>query len=352
MELLQFKFKYLFIVVLLFFSIALSGCKSTQKKDIRVPDTTSYTASIQEINNEDEIPFATPEIIKMYEANLAHEYYIGPGDKIKLDIWDRLELSGEHLVGPYGNISLPLIGEFHIGGLSRDEATKSIRDAYSKLYNEPIVTITILQYMNNKVYVLGRVSNPGIIHLDGHATILEALSMAGGLPTIDKSAFLSKCYIIRGKEQIIWINLLQLLGKANMKLNISLTNNDIIYIPDSTDASVFVMGEVNHPGSYAIQTSGMSFLDAINQAGGPTEDANKNKIRLVRGMSENEGSITIDLDKIISKGDFSQNQLLRDNDIIYVPKKGFAHFNYYLRQITPFLNTFITGAAIQNAISN
>jgi len=170
----------------------------------------------------DDIPFATPEIIKMYEANLAKEYYIGPGDQIKIEIWNRPELSGEHLVGPYGKITLPLLGEYNIGGNTVNEATKSIRDAYSKLYSDPIVMVTVLKYMNNKVYVLGRVSNPGIIHLDGHATILEALSMAGGLPTLDKTAFLSKCYIIRGKEQIIWIDLLQLLGKANLKLNCDL----------------------------------------------------------------------------------------------------------------------------------
>lgn len=336
-------FGILFLITTLFFS----GCASSK---IQAPDVDENITMLQ-AKVEDEIPFATPEIIEMHEANLAKEYSIGPGDEIKIEIWNRPELSGEHLVGPYGNITLPLIGEFHIGGNSRKKAIDSIRAAYSKLYNDPIVTVTILKYMNNKVYVLGRVSNPGIIHLDGNANILEALSMAGGLPTIDKSAFLSKCYIIRGKEQIIWINLLQLLGKANIKLNIGLANNDIIYIPDSTDASVFVMGEVKNPGSYPIQTPGMSFLDAINQAGGPTEDANITKIRLVRNRRENDAD-TINLDKILSKTDFSQNLIMQDNDIIYVPKKGIAKFNYYLRQINPFLGTFITGTLVKDQISD
>ncbi len=327
-----------------------SGCapSQVQKKGLAtsLPDQTYAT------NKEEEIPFATPEIIKMYEANLVKEYYIGPGDQIKIEIWNRPELSGEHLVGPYGKITLPLIGEFNIGGNTVKEATKSIKDVYSKLYNDPIIMVTVLKYMNNKVFVLGRVTNPGIIHLDGHATILEALSMAGGLPTVDKSAFLSKCYIIRGKEQIIWINLLQLLGKANMKLNIALANNDIIYIPDSTDASVFVMGAVNNPGSYPIQTSGMSFLDAVNQAGGPTENANITEIRLIRDMREQRNPVIINLNDFLKNADFTQNQVLQDNDIIYVPKKGIASFNYYLRQIDPFLRTFITGNLIQDEISD
>ena len=341
-----FRVSILFFIVIFIFS----GCVSTQIQK-EGPDNKLNAESLDDSNKE-EIPFATPDVIKMYEANLAKENSIGPGDRIKVDVWNRPELSGEHLVGPYGNITLPLIGEFHIGGNTRKDAIKSIKNAYSKLYDDPTVTVTILKYMNNKVYVLGRVSNPGIIHLDGNATLLEALSMAGGLPTMDKSAFLSKCYIIRGREQIIWINLLQLLGKANLKLNIGLANNDIIYIPDSLDSSVFVMGEVNHPGSYPIQSSEMSFLDAINQAGGPTEDANIKKIHLVRDMKENKGDITIDLDKIIAKGDFSRNITLKDNDIIYVPKKGIAKFNYYLRQIDPFLRTFITADIVQQDVTN
>ncbi len=112
------------------------------------------------------------------------------------------------------------------------------------------------------------------------------------------------------------------------------------------------MGEVKNPGSYPIQTYGMSFLDAINLAGGPTENANKTKIRLIRDMREQKNPIIINLDEFLKEGDYSQNQVLQDNDIIYVPKKGIASFNYYLRQIDPFLRTFITANLVQDEISD
>ncbi len=348
MEFLKIRKFFLFSMILPVTCLLFSGCASS----INTISSANNSASgaTEQKEDYDEIPFATPEVISLHEANLAKEYTIGPGDRIHIEIWDRPELTGEHLVGPYGDISLPLIGEFHIGGKTRNDATKAIVTAYDKFYDDPVVTVKMLEYMNNKVYVLGRVSNPGIIHLAGSATLLEALSMAGGLPTQAESAFLSKCYIIRGKEQIIWIDLRQLLGKANLKLNVGLANNDIIYIPDSIDASVFVMGEVRNPGSYPIRNPGMSFLDAINQAGGPTEDANINRIRLVRDMRERDGSMIIDLDRIISRGDLSHNRIMKDNDIIYVPRKGIASFNYYLRQIDPFLRTFITGNIVQEEI--
>jgi polysaccharide export outer membrane protein len=221
---------------------------------------------------------------------------------------------------------------------------------YSQYYDDPLVTVKILKFLNNKVYVLGRVSNPGVIHFNGDGTLLEALSLAGGLPTRDKTIFLSKCYIVRGKEQIIWIDLLQLLQKANIKLNVRLANNDIIYIPESMDAAVFLMGELKNPGAYQIQSAGLTLLDAINQAGGATENGNINEIRVIREMSEQQGVEVVDLDNILAKGDFTQNYLLKDNDIIYIPRKGIATFNYYLRQIDPFIRTFLTGAVIYETV--
>lgn len=299
-----------------------------------------------------EIPYATPEVIRLHEANLSQEYRIGPGDVIQIDVWNRDKLTGEHVVGPYGNITLPMLGDFQIGDLNTTTSAERITALYRRYYVDPIVTVKILKYLNNKVYVLGRVTNPGVVHFAGGGTLLEALSLAGGLPSRDKTIFLSKCYIVRGKDQIIWVDLLQLLQKADMRLNMRLANNDIIYIPESTDAAVFVMGEIKRPGSYQIQTAGLSLLDALNMAEGPTENANIANIYLVRNMQESKGVKIIDLNEILKKGDFSQNYLLKDNDIIYLPRKGIATFNYYLRQIDPLLRTFISATIIQQAVDN
>jgi len=295
---------------------------------------------------ESKIPYVTPEVLRIYDANLDKEYLIGPGDVLKIGVWKRPDLVGEHVVGPHGLITLPMIGVFKIGGMSRKEAAKAIKDLYLKYYDDPLVTVGIDEYKNNKVFVLGRVDNPGIIHFDGTINLMEALSMAGGLPTQDKKVFLSKCYIVRGRDQIIWVDLLQLLQKADMRTNVRLANNDIVYIPDSMDAAVFVMGEIVEPGSVTIQTTELTLLDAINLAGGPTEDANVEEIRLIRKVKGQEGVQTVNLDTILAKGDFSQNYVLKDNDIIYLPRKGIASFNYFLRQIDPFLRTFISGTIV------
>jgi polysaccharide biosynthesis/export protein len=296
--------------------------------------------------------FTDQDVLDLYEASLSKEYYIGPGDRLKIEVWRRPELSGEHIVGPYGEITLNFLGQFKIGGKTVKEAVDSIKSLYEKYYDAPVVTVSISEYMNNKVYVLGGVSRPGMMRLDGNGTLLEAISIAGGISTHDKNATPPKCYIVRGKDQIIWIDLNQLLEKANIGLNISLANNDIIYVLESIDASVFVMGEAKSPGAYSIKRSGLTLLEAINLAGGATEDADIAGIRLVRGIKDREGARIIDLNRMMTQGDFSKNYSLRDKDIIYIPRKGIAKFNYYLRQINPFVSTFLTGKLISEAFND
>lgn len=315
------------------------GCS---RPPVEVKDVTPF----QTIASESKIPYATPEVLAIYEANLDKEYLIGPGDRLKIGVWNRPDLTAEHVVGPHGLVTLPMVGVFDIGGMDQSQAAASIKNLYLKYYEDPLVTVSITEYKNNKVFVLGRVGNPGIIHFDGKVTLLEALSMSGGLPTQDKTVFLSKCYIVRGRDQIIWVDLLQLLQKADMRLNVPLANNDIVYIPDSMDASVFVMGEINTPGSVPISTTELTVLDAINLAAGPTEDANLEEIRLIRMMKDQEGVKTINVENMLARGDFSENYVLQDNDIIYLPKRGIAEFNYYLRQIDPLLRTFLSGAVL------
>ena len=146
------------------------------------PEVVEETAAFDVDPFKKEIPFATPEVIRAHEANLRQEYRIGPGDVVRIDVWNCERLSGEHVVGPYGKITLPMIGIYNIGGLARDEAAEQITTLFRRYYDDPLVNIKILKYLNNKVYVLGRVSNPGVIHFNGDGTLLEALSLAGGLP--------------------------------------------------------------------------------------------------------------------------------------------------------------------------
>ena len=85
--------------------LSIFGCSPDP---VKVKDGTPFKT----VDHETRIPYATPEELRIYEANLDKQYLIGPGDRIKIEVWGREDLSREHLVGPHGLITLPMVGVF------------------------------------------------------------------------------------------------------------------------------------------------------------------------------------------------------------------------------------------------
>jgi len=334
------------IIGLLIQILFLLSCGAPHKEPVPAPLPVSEDADFVSERSET-VEYASTDILKRYEEGLNKEYRIGPCDIIEIISPHRPQLVGEHIVSPDGTIAIFLGGEIPLNGLTRKQAEGEIIRLLSPYYESLVVMLKIKTYKNNKVYVLGRVDHPGVISFEGRPTLLEALSVAAPFPPVQQAAFLSRCAIMRGNDQILWVNLQELLRRGNMKLNIQLANNDVIYIPDPQDSNVFIMGEVKSPGSYEIRDV-LTLLNAIGLAGGVTEDAVTSEIKLVRDRGRGGGVIEVDLDRMMAEADFSQNYLLKNNDIIFVPRKGVATFNYYLRQIDPFVQLLIVTETLSN----
>ncbi len=330
-----------------FAGFCFSGCGASFTGPAR---TISPDAENIELASEksESVEYASPEVLEMYERGLDREYLIGPGDVLEIVSPHRPELAGQYVVGPDGAIAVFMAGEIELSGLTRQQAEDRILEKTGRFYQSVAITLKINKYRNNKVYVLGRVDNPGVIEFDGRPTLLEALSIAAPFPPVQKAAFLSRCAIMRGRDQILWIDLQQLLRGGNTKLNITLANNDVVYIPDPQDSNVFLMGEVRAPGSYEIRDA-LTLLNAIGMAGGVTENAVTSGIKLIRDRGLGGGVVEIDLDEMMATADFSQNYLLKNSDIVFVPRRGIATFNYYLRQIDPFVQLLIVAETLQKS---
>ena len=289
--------------------------------------------------------YALPKSIEDLNNSLPGEYLIGPGDLLDIQVWEQENLSGEQTVGPDGMISLPFAGFVQVEGKTRAQARELILAGFAEFYQDPVVSLQIKEYNNNRVFVLGRVGTPGVIRFQGRGSLLEALSKAGSLPTTGPVAQLTKCAVIRGRDQIIWIDVRELLG-GNLGLNLMLWNGDVVYVPNEQDANVYVMGEVNRPGVYRLTTD-MSFLDALMLAGGPTEDGRQNHMSLVRIVDGEARTIRV-RQKDLRKGNLEGNVLLAENDIIFVGRKGVAHVNYVLEQLNPFASLLVISEALSN----
>jgi polysaccharide export outer membrane protein len=284
------------------------------------------------------VPAASDEVIREFEAAGNAEYLLGPGDIVELVASQWPEVAGEYVVSPDGSIAVYLAGGITVSGLPRAEAETLIRKRLSIFYDSPTVTLRIKSFENNQIIALGRVSNPGMLKFKGRPTFLEALARAGILVN-PASRLPETCALIRGKELVVWIDLERVMKSGSAINNITLANNDILYIPDLEESNVFVLGEVTRPGAYALQNAS-NLVSALAQAGGPTENAVTSGVRLVRNKGTEGAVQEIDLGQII-KGDYSRDYLLKKNDIVFVPTKGIATFNYYLRQLNPAAQIFV-----------
>lgn len=288
--------------------------------------------------------FAPPEAVEELSSEVSDRYFLGPGDVLKISVWHRPEISDDNVVvAPDGHITVNRIGVMDVSGMTVEQLTREISKRLAKYYEEPEVAISISKFNNNKAFVLGRVATPGVVHFPGTGTLMEALALAGGLPVIQKEAFLTRCSIIRGKNTVIWIDLRELLNNGNMALNARIKNNDIIFIPESEDELIYVMGEVKAPGAFRLKSQ-LTFLSALMMAGGPTPFANVEKAFIIRFSGDERGQVMeVDLKRMLEHGDGTQNYLLKANDAIYITQRGSAKLDYALQRLLPALAVLTVG---------
>jgi polysaccharide export outer membrane protein len=313
-----------------------AGCSSLPNQP-----TVNADAVFKPAEKSEKIEFLDREALAAFEAPVAPVYRLGEGDHITVQVWGRPELSNKHVIGPDGQITLPLAGPLRIADTTREEAASRVNASFQHFYRKPAVTISVDQYNANRVIVLGRVQNPGAITFDRPPTLLEALARAGSLPVIDKQATLTRCAVFRGRDQVIWVDLKHLLNRGDSAYNIRLKPGDLVYIPDSFDTLVYVMGSVHKPGAYRL-TPDMSLLDALAQAGGPNEDANHQEITIFR--AGRQAVEKAPLSALVSNSP-KRNFALEEGDVIYVSRSGIAEVGYVLRQLLPGLGFLTLGVA-------
>jgi polysaccharide export outer membrane protein len=317
----------------------LAGCAHAP-----VPVEPANTKAFVPAQRTDTVSYADRAALAELDAEVDPVYMLGAGDHLSVQVLGRPEMSARHVVGPDGRISMPLVGTLRLAALTREEAAATVEKEMRRFFKQPAVALSVEQYSANRVTVLGRVQNPGVINFDKVPTILEVLARAGGLPVLDKQATLTRCAIFRGRDKVVWIDLKHLLARSDPTYNIRLKPNDIVYIPDSGDTSVYVMGAVPRPGAYRL-TPDMSLLDALAQAGGPSEDAASQEIAVYRPSKQALEQVPL---KSLLTADRRVNFALEEGDIVYVPKSTMAEVGYVLRQLAPGLGFLTFGFAFRN----
>ena len=169
--------------------------------------------------------------LSLSAPTVSHDaYVIGASDSLTVTVWKETALSGELLVRPDGMISMPLLGDVQAAGLTPLQLANEVETKLKKYIQSPNVTVEIRQIHSKGVYLLGEVGKKGPIDLAPGMTLLQAISIAGGLTDYANS---KKIYILRtssGKQEKIPVHYKEAL-KGDSALNLVLQPGDTIVVP-------------------------------------------------------------------------------------------------------------------------
>jgi polysaccharide export outer membrane protein len=239
------------------------------------------------------------------------DYPLGPGDVLRIQVFQNPDLTTETRVSETGYITYPLIGNVEVGGLHIAAAEKKIAAALKKggFIRQPQVNIVLLQMRGSQVSVLGHVNRPGRFPLETLSRVSDMLAMAGGATTAgDDEAIITGTRDGKPFRKVIDIPALYLHEKSDEDM--ILAGGDTIYVHR---APVFyIYGEAQRPGAYRIER-GMTVRQALAQGGGPTMRGSEWWLRLHRKNP----------DGTVEKLSPEMTDLVQPNDIIYVRESIF-----------------------------
>lgn len=243
-------------------------------------------------------------------SGIAEDYIVGPGDVLKITVYDHNDLQTTVRVTEDGFITMPLLGQVKVQGMKTSGVTEELTKLLSNGYIvNPQVNIFIEEFRSKKAVILGHVNKPGLVEIRGATNFLEIMSQAGGLKDgAGETATIKR--VTDGKQEVIVLNLKSLVEGGDVNQNISIHDGDTIYI--SEGGTCYVTGEVTKPNAYPC-TQDATVLKLIALAGGFTGKASKSGISIVRIVNNQ---------KTVLK-DVALNTTVMADDIIVVPESFF-----------------------------
>ena len=261
-------------------------------------------------------------------------YLLGPDDLITIRVLQAPELAEKPVrIDMNGYIDLPFVGKLHASGLTVEALRKELTTQLESIIRDPQVTVGVEEFRSQPASVMGAVNTPGVLQLRGHKTLVELLTMAGGLRP-DSGSFVNITRDLKwgplplpsakedasGRYSSASVDLKMLMEAKDPSQNILVRPDDVITVPRAQ--LVFVIGEVLKTGGYVLnEREKMSLLEALSLAGGVNRTAAPQNARVLRAMNGSEREeIPVDLKKIL-EGKASDFEL-RAQDILFVPSSA------------------------------
>lgn len=253
-------------------------------------------------------------------------YRLMVGDAFHISVYGEPTTKREIAVGPTGDISYLMVRSVRAVGKTIPEFRNGLTEQLKTYYRNPLVSITALNFTGDHYTISGEVRIPGKKLLLGEATVLTALSEAGGFTnrlyrnqTIDLVDLNHSFLVSRGKYVPISFERLVLYG--DMSQDVKLHSGDYIYMANYVMPKVYVLGEVTRNLTISYLDT-ISLAEALAEAGGVTLRASS-RVYVIRGSLDTPITFYIDINRILKAR--ACNFWLEPGDIVYVPAMKFTH---------------------------
>ncbi len=247
------------------------------------------------------------------------EYKIGADDVISVLVWNQPDLTLPTVtVRKDGMISFPLIGNLKVAGLTIPEVEELLKAELTRFLTKPQVSVNPKEMNSQRVFIIGPIRRPSILgggpllpyyFVKAGSTLLEALADV----EFSFEADLAASYISR-RDMIIPINVKMLLKDGDLSQNLFLEPGDRIVIATPLK-EVKVLGEVNGPYTYKLKMDD-TLLDAVSMAKGVKKESADLYMAYV---ARSKQIIPVSLKRLLDFGDMTQNIVMEDGDVVYIP---------------------------------
>ncbi len=308
---------YIFILILHLF-IYLPGCSTSDKKtDREVAENVKEVEGIDDIKLTDFTLGAGDSVeINVYRKKFP-EPLLSVGDTLEIFVYRNEQLSRKIMIDYSGKIMFPMIGDVQAAGVSIFELRDKIRDRLANYILDPQVTVNVSSTESRKISDLSKT-----VKID--STGMISFPILGNLEAAGKDVFELRDTIKNGLSTYI----------MDPQVTIDVTS--------IKSSKVMVLGEVNNPGVYTLDSPKRLFEILLN-AGGVTDDAKLKNVLLIRKSAGQSNVESLNLKSLYKEGDLTQNAFLKSGDIVYVPKVLISNVSWFFQHlskiVSPLVNT-------------
>jgi len=282
---------------------------------------------------------------------LGGPYRVGPGDTLDIEVAELAATRATTRVMPDGMLYYNVAKGINVKDKSVQEISTQLSALLADDYVSPVVSVNIANADSQRFWMLGQVENPGTYPLTKPTTVIDAISLGGGLlsnregieVTNPEAADLEKAILIRDGK-LIPVDFARLITQGDMTQNVYVHPGDYIFVPSLTVRSLYVLGAVNRPGPVYYEP-GTSVLAAVAAAGGPKTGAIVTKALIVRGGTRHPKVAVVNIKGIMTGRE--PDLILEGGDIVWVPQSPWTKLEDYAEGV---LLTAAQAIAVQEGL--